>query len=107
MEVLGNGLGGAQFSRMSEHGVVPANDLGLEQLGSNNAIVKVDNQRATSNLHVVLLVGMGEVSELGISLLMGADDVKSERKALSSVSLVAKSSSRRFSSLGDCSAKGW
>ena len=82
---------------MSEHGLVlPGNDLGLEQFG-----------RAAGDLHVVLLVGMGEVSELGISLLMGADDVKSERKALSSVSLVAKSSSRRFSSLGDCSAKGW
>ena len=30
VEVLGNGLGGAQFSGMSKHGVVPGNDLGLE-----------------------------------------------------------------------------
>ena len=63
---------------MSEHGVVPGNELGLERLGSNNVIIKVDNRRATGDLGVVLVGGTGEALELGISLLMSADNIKGE-----------------------------
>ena len=89
--------------------MVPGNDLGLERLGSNNAIIKVDNQRATSDLGVVLVVGMGEVSELGIGLLMSADNVKGEREdvVISIIRCEETSSSIRLSSLGDHLAKGW
>ena len=67
---------------MREHGVVPGNDLRLKQFGSDNVIVKVDNQRAASHFCVVLLVGTGEVSELCISLLMGANNVEGEREGI-------------------------
>ena len=60
--------------------MVPGNDLRLEQFGSNNAIVKVVNQRVAGDFCVVLLVGMGEVSELGIGLLMSADNIEGKRE---------------------------
>ena len=45
-------------------------------------IVKVDNQRVAGDLGVVLLVGTGEVLELGVSLLMVADNIKGEREGI-------------------------
>ena len=45
-------------------------------------IIKVDNQRAASNFCAVLLVGTGEVSELGIVLWMGADNIEGEREGI-------------------------
>ena len=80
MKVFGNGLCCMCFAGMSEPGVVPRDDFWLEQLGSDDSIIKVANQSVAGNLGLVLLVGMGEVSELSISLLMSADHVEGERE---------------------------
>ena len=56
--------------------MVPLDDFGLKGLRSNDPMVEVDNWRVAGNLGLVVRVGMGDVSELGISLLVGAKHVE-------------------------------
>ena len=56
--------------------MVPLDDFRLKGFRSNNPVVKVDNRRAIGDLGLVGRVGMGDASELGISLLVGAEDVE-------------------------------
>ena len=61
---------------MSEHGMVPINDFGLESLWGDNMIMEMDDWSAAGDLGLALGVGLGEGTELGVSLLMGADDIE-------------------------------
>jgi hypothetical protein len=108
VEVLVDHLGGASFAWVSEHGVVPINDFGLESLWGDNTILKMDDRSAAGDLGVVLRVGLGKGTELGISLLMGAMTSKAKGKveSLSSLSLT-NNSSKRLISLGGVLANGW
>ena len=56
--------------------MVPLDDFRLKGLRSNDPVVEVDNRRATGDLGLVGGVGTGDASELGISLLVGAEDIK-------------------------------
>ena len=56
--------------------MVPLDDFGLKGLRSNDLMVEVENQRAAGNLGLVVGVGTGDASELGISLLVGAKYIK-------------------------------